>query len=831
MKQIIKLFLSFMLVVFAISNLAASNLPESELAWKNIMIEGKKTAVYCIYQDLRGIIWIGTNNGLHFFDGITTHPVETDELDNIHIRSIVNGPNKLYLGASNGLKEYDYTSGTITTISTLPKEIMGMTMADNTLWIGALNGIFRLNTKNGSLEDQSSTLPHKSVYSIIRDSRGIIYVGTYDGLARWESGSNKFIPVSSETNLIRKISFVNCLMEASDFKSIFVGGKGALYQYFPFNNAWKKIEATGNNNIKCITYGPNNHLLVGTDNGFFEIFGNDFKYYKHDSRHDLTIADNEIWSVFSDKDNNIWAGHERGFSIASGCNPIRTVKLASIIKSGEGNEIYSMLRDKSGILWLGGTNGLISLSDYGDYKWFRHDTSKNSLSHNRIRDIIEDSDKNIWICTDGGINRFNPQSGHFDVFNVVDKSGKHNSNWVYSLVEDGSNFWIGSYLGGIHCVDKRKIGQAERTVVSSFSLNSDKRIFPTDFFNKIVKDADGYLWILLFRDKMLYRYSINDHKIKKYDIFKATGEYPTHVSSDSKGRFWCAFKGGVVFFDEKYKSHIIKFPYTGGDETVLAIAKVGNNMWISTSSNVWEINGNNHACKLLPIPQKSYTSIYDDKLTGKVLLGGMDEIVEIDRNELDSMSKIDSIRLILRDKGNGNYNLSDIINISDGFETSSDGNVSFIISTLDYSPESIQRYMYKLAKSETDMIGEWIVMPEGVNTISFSNLKSGEYKILIKKVSSTSTPLAIPLSVAKHWSLSWWAICIYIIIFAGIVVQVVWLIRKRNNRRNIETERKKVLEEVDKKITFLSNISHDLKTPLSMILGPVSLMVTIQRTH
>lgn len=62
MKQIIKLFLSFMLVVFAISNLAASNLPESELAWKNIMIEGKKTAVYCIYQDLRGIIWIGTNN-------------------------------------------------------------------------------------------------------------------------------------------------------------------------------------------------------------------------------------------------------------------------------------------------------------------------------------------------------------------------------------------------------------------------------------------------------------------------------------------------------------------------------------------------------------------------------------------------------------------------------------------------------------------------------------------------------------------------------------------------------------------------------------------------
>lgn len=819
-------------LLFPFTGKAVALLPGSDLAWKNISVNGKKTTVFCIYKDSRGLVWLGTNSGLYFYDGVAAKAVCGNEMLDFQIYSMVEKDGHLFLGSNNGLLIYDFKTGNIEQpLHASPKEIRSLLLVDDILWMGSLFGMYTFNTDTAEIRDLSKGLPHKSVYSLLRDSRGILYAGTYNGLARWNAGKEEFqkVPVEVKGEGVRDI-FVNTLLEADDNKTIYVGSEGTLYSYSPAREWWEKIPAVDGNNIKSLAKTAAGHLLVGSDNGVFDLHQDFFHHYRHDSRHEQTISDNEIWCIYSDNKDNIWIGHEKGISIASNSNSIRTTKLSTLSHSGEGNEIHSIYRDSDNNLWLGGTNGVIRLSKEAAPQWYRHSGSKHSISHNRIRAIDEDSENNIWLSTDGGINRYNPSTNSFDVFHIVDEKGEHNSNWVYALEEDGDSFWVGSYLGGLHYVAKSKFGKPGGTVVSDHAVNADATSFKgievalrNDLVNNVVKDSSGNIWILLFRDHTLTRLSPRKDCMK-YDILKLTGSHPTHIATDNRGRLWCAFSGGVVMFDKDNAHHIVRFPHTDEDEGVLAIGKVGEDVWVSTQSNVWKIDGETLTVSLLPIPQKAYTALFDDKLTGKVYLGGNDEILEVNPDKLGNDSEFNTIKMVLKDQGNGHFNLFSLKCDEEGLTIPYGGSLTLVVSTLDYSSQSLQRYAYKLMKSQADTGGEWIVMPEGANTITFSNLSMGSYELLIKTIGAPVTPCSVPLKVESPWFLSWWAICIYGLIVVFSVLCVIRYVHKRNMRKLHAEERRRALENAEKKLTFLSAISHDLKTPLSMILGPASML-------
>lgn len=812
---------------------AAPNLAAQDLAWKNVMIENKKTSVFCITQDSRGLVWLGTNSGLYFYDGVNTHSVGNNDISGSQIYSIIEHKDKLYLGSNNGLLVFDFLTGQLTNSEAgTPSEIRTMLLQDNELWIGGLNGIVRVNLDSNDVDNFTKSLPHKSVYTILKDSRGIIYVGTYNGLARWNAQSKVFKQITPNINT-RNYNhlFVNCLLEADDNENIYVGGEGFLCRYVPAENGWTEFVQMQNCNVKCLFQGEHGHILVGTDDGLYDISTDVIKHYRHDSRLKNTLMDNEIWSLYIDKQHNIWVGNDKGFSLASNSNAFRTIGLANIASTGEGNEITSIIHDTNDNLWLGGTNGIIRLSKDAIPHWYRHSADIHSLSHNRIRSILEDDKHNIWLATDRGINKYDGRHDDFTTYYVVDDNDEHPSNWVYTLLDDGDALWVGTFLNGLHYVNKNKFIGDSTIITSDMSINADNDAannplnltLPNNLINDIKKDANGNLWVLLFRDNNVVKYNHDAKSKKEYNIYEIAGGYPTNIELDKANRIWVAYKGGVVVFDnEKY--NVIKFPYTNSDETILAMGCIGNDMWISTQSNLWKINGTTFDATLLPIPQKRYTAIYEDVSNHRIYLGGTDEILEVEGNVNDSNVDYKNIKMVLKGEGDGLWNLSNIRIGGNGIELPYGGNINLIVSTLDYTPENVQRFMYKLAESQKDTIEGWIVLPEGANAITFSDLKMGNYTILIKAVGSPYAPIAVPLRVNPPLMLSGWAILIYCLVFLGIIYWMVWYLRKRNIRLLNEKERQTALENVERKLSFLSTISHDLKTPLSMIIGPVSLM-------
>ena len=178
------------------------------------------------------------------------------------------------------------------------------------------------------------------------------------------------------------------------------------------------------------------NLLVGTDNGLFIVQPNlTVHHILHDARLGTSLAGDVVWSLFRDRDDNIWIGTNCGISLAVMDSRQTTYTLPSITGESTGNQLSAMGRDMQGRYWMGGTGGIIRIDHLGEegqtYRWYRMGDTHSPLPHNRIRIILTDSQGNVWVGGDGGLLRYDEATQQFERYPI--EGDAH--NWVYGLEE------------------------------------------------------------------------------------------------------------------------------------------------------------------------------------------------------------------------------------------------------------------------------------------------------------------------------------------------------------------------------------------------------------
>lgn len=822
MNRVICLLVSMLSIV--VSNAAIALQADMGLSWFNYKINDAPTAVFDIYRDSHGRTWLGTTSGISLFDGFQTYPVkEGDWVFRAQVYSMVEYSGSIFVGSNDGLYILDPETSIIEKAEgDFPREIRTLLLVDDTLWIGSLSGLFLYDISDEAIYDYSSKTPHRAVYSLLESAEGVIYIGTYDGLGVYSRVTGEFstIAMPPSTSYGGNV-FVNAMIENPEDGLIYLGTEGSLIALDVATHASKVLGACNGYSVKSLAFSSEN-LIAGTDNGLVILNSETDKttVFWHDSRTPYSIASNVVWCLDVDALGNIWGGTEVGVSIIDPLSPVRIYSLADITGKSAGLQIYKILRDSSGALWMGGSNGLVRF-DGEDVVWYRQGTDR-PLSHNRVRDLIETSSGEICAATDGGINIYDVSTRSFRNHRIANRDKKLNANWAYSILEDTSDstIWVAGYLGGIFSEKLDRFRSEGSTHLADTVISTQDSRLPNDLIGQMVADGCGNKWVLHFRDTALTRIGASRGEISRIPFASIVGEEPTMLCVDGAGCIWTGFYGGMVRFKPSGEvcDTIVRFPFGAGNDAIKAMTAVGRDIWIATGTAVFAVDARSMEVKMLSLPSKNYTAIYYDRNTRRAILGASDEVVVVDPIRLSNVHSEEVIDRIRVREGETDGIISFEDNAPAVFRLPYDNrNISIDLGSSVFSPGRYQRFSYTLDREK-----QWNLLPAGENRITLTSLVSGKHIVRMAVAGSPNSVRTLTIEVASPWYRTPLALTLYAIAIVVIILTVIREVRRRQRRHIEEMERKNVLESVENRLFFLANISHELKTPLSMIIGPLS---------
>jgi signal transduction histidine kinase/ligand-binding sensor domain-containing protein/DNA-binding response OmpR family regulator len=797
--------------------------------YENIILSQEALSVRCFTQDKQGIIWIGSDKGLFSYDGNMPHPHFHDDSTSLPVNcTLLFSDDYLLLGSQKGILMYNYKRDMYAAFPLkLPYEVLSMVIVGKDLWIGSMAGLFRYDMEEHTLEriwlDKEAVV--EMVYSVIADG-SYIYVGSHAGLSRYSLVDKQIEHILPSSK--GKTVFVNSLLKDNKRDCIWVGTENLLLKYMPATNTIEsKCPASF---VKSMCIDSNNNLIIGTDNGVFIYNEAKMEYVKHDSRELKSLANNIVWAVYVDSDQNIWLGTDYGISMAQGNRNLIFIPIHQLTGSGDGNHIYSIYKDSHGYYWLGGNNGLIrtpNLTSGIGSKWYMTNNSNMLISHNHIRNIFEDKDKNLWVATDGGLNRYDYKTEQFVWYNIRDSTGIYNSNWGYHLLEDCSgNIWIATCLSGILVINKQTLQKASPSLCTAEKCFTTADGLAGNFVNRIVFDHQENVWALVYNTG-IDKINTQTNQITHIPIPELPrGAKQGLIICDSDGYIWVAFRGGVIKI-ETTTLHLETIHFANHAIEPLAMIEVDNSIWVSSSEGIWIVNKKELKTHHQNIMNRTFTSLYYDREQNRVCLGTNDGLSiiqpEVVNNKLNNfpiiITSLHANGLVLPTESYHEQSIRYIDHICLNHDQNT---FTIAFSDLNFSQEQRSTFIYKLDRKEDD----WHMLRTNENIISFSNLEPGTYFLLISRLGVNGQPSdqvkTFQIEIKQPWYFTTLAKGIYCLFLGVLTLWTIYFFRVRNQLRFEHIEKERTLEQSKFKMDFFSEISHEFKTPLSLIIAPLS---------